>query len=663
MNNTKRLIIAYTNTEISKIFQISLANIKKYINRHSIVGMTRKNHILYILDDFKNMYSFYSINTTHTNKSTTFFESLIKKYDTDHRKICRLDVNEDDYLLEFNKQLSFLNNASQGDINKYINDPTAWFTNEELKKHNANLEKIRIKREKELIQAELTNNYEQYFKEFYFNSDNANINYIIHVGDTNSGKTYHATNSLKETSGIFLSPLRLLAWEIYEKMNKGLDNPICDLITGEEKILHPDSKIVSATVEMLSISRYYETIVLDEAFMLGDRDRGKSWLRALACARCKTFHIISNKETEHLILKILKSLNRNNVEIKRYNKLVPLEVKTNMNIDKPDKKSLLVCFSRLNVLKYKAIYESRGYNVSILYGNLPPDVKKSEINRFINGETDICVSTDVVGMGLNLPSDNVVFLENEKFDGIERRELNNTEYKQIAGRAGRYLLSEKGYVGGVGVKSIKNALTSCDYLQFAYIGFDYLMVCDILNKSMSEKIGIWENSKFIPTSLSTNIVKESCTKYYQLLNNNVLRIEKYDKHLAWSLLYLPVRENNKEYYESVCNTLVKDQKIKRPSLQRVVPKDSTSLKEAEDSLSDLDLYLYLYNSSVFNKFIVTTEKEIEYITSFKYEMIDNITKFLLDKKMSSIKKCVKCGINIGIDNNHKMCNPCFNEKY
>ena len=44
---------------------------------------------------------------------------------------------------------------------------------------------------------------------------------ILHVGPTNSGKTYQALKRLENAeSGIYCGPLRLLAHEIFEKMNE-----------------------------------------------------------------------------------------------------------------------------------------------------------------------------------------------------------------------------------------------------------------------------------------------------------------------------------------------------------------------------------------------------------------------------------------------------------
>jgi len=45
-------------------------------------------------------------------------------------------------------------------------------------------------------------------------------------------------------------------------------------------------------------------------------------------------------------------------------------------------------------------------------------------------------------MGLNLNISRVIFSSLEKFDGDRRRNLTTGEIKQIAGRAGRYKVSE-----------------------------------------------------------------------------------------------------------------------------------------------------------------------------------------------------------------------------
>ena len=52
----------------------------------------------------------------------------------------------------------------------------------------------------------------------------------LHVGPTNSGKTYAAIQRLKAAdSGVYCSPLRLLAWEVAEGLNNAPDGVPCQL--------------------------------------------------------------------------------------------------------------------------------------------------------------------------------------------------------------------------------------------------------------------------------------------------------------------------------------------------------------------------------------------------------------------------------------------------
>ena len=84
---------------------------------------------------------------------------------------------------------------------------------------------------------------------------------IMHVGPINSGKTHHALHALAAAkSGVYVGPFRLLAHEIWERLNtgqviplgveddlssnqpKGLQSryaPLCNLVAGEEQILDP----------------------------------------------------------------------------------------------------------------------------------------------------------------------------------------------------------------------------------------------------------------------------------------------------------------------------------------------------------------------------------------------------------------------------------------
>ena len=103
---------------------------------------------------------------------------------------------------------------------------------------------------------------------------------IMHVGPTNSGKTHRALERFAQSeTGIYCGPLRLLAHEIYERMNaKGID---CNLLTGEERKESSNVDKWSATVEMASISKPFDVAVIDEIQMISDRDRGWAWTNAV----------------------------------------------------------------------------------------------------------------------------------------------------------------------------------------------------------------------------------------------------------------------------------------------------------------------------------------------------------------------------------------------
>jgi ATP-dependent RNA helicase SUPV3L1/SUV3 len=107
----------------------------------------------------------------------------------------------------------------------------------------------------------------------------------------------------------------------------------------------------------------------------------------------------------------------------------------------------VVAFSRRDVLMLRDQIAAAGHPVSVIYGALPPEVRKREAERFAEGASHILVATDAIGMGLNLPIRRVLFSTMTKFDGIDDRPLGESEVHQIAGRAGRFGIHEEGFVG------------------------------------------------------------------------------------------------------------------------------------------------------------------------------------------------------------------------
>lgn len=258
--------------------------------------------------------------------------------------------------------------------------------------------------------------------------------YVLHIGETNTGKTHHALEGMKRaSSGMYLAPLRLLALEVYDKLNR--DEVPCSLKTGEEEKLVSGSQHLSCTVEMFHEKDFFDVIVIDEAQMITDKDRGFSWYKAITKANANEVHIIGSRSAKSMMLQLLGDAA---IVLNEYSRDIPLEVEAKeFKFTHVRKGDALICFSRKRVLETASRLQQDGHSVSMIYGSMPPETRKKQVLRFINGETSVIVSTDAIGMGLNLPIRRIVFLENEKFDGTKRRLLTSQEVKQIAGRAGR----------------------------------------------------------------------------------------------------------------------------------------------------------------------------------------------------------------------------------
>ena len=80
--------------------------------------------------------------------------------------------------------------------------------------------------------------------------------------------------------------------------------------------------------------------------------------------------------------------------------------------------TVVVAFSRKAVLALAGeINRLRPDRVAVLYGAMPLASRREEIDRFLAGAADVCVATDVLGHGVNLPCETLLFAETTKFDG------------------------------------------------------------------------------------------------------------------------------------------------------------------------------------------------------------------------------------------------------
>ncbi len=257
---------------------------------------------------------------------------------------------------------------------------------------------------------------------------------VAWLGPTNSGKTHQAVLALREAkSGMYLGPLRLLALEQRDRLTE-LGQP-CSLITGEERD-HASDTHSARTVEMTDFSRKIDVCVLDEIQLAFDRDRGWAWVAAYCGVAARTL-IVTGPDSAEAVIRRLAELCGDELEVNHRTRQGRLEYEGVIDWRRVPPRSAVIGFSRTMVLELKAMFESRGLRVSVIYGGLSPEVRRNEARRFREGESDIVCATDAIGLGLNLPLDRVIFYETDKFDGEINRRLEPAEILQIAGRAGR----------------------------------------------------------------------------------------------------------------------------------------------------------------------------------------------------------------------------------
>ncbi len=273
--------------------------------------------------------------------------------------------------------------------------------------------------------------------------------FIMHVGPTNSGKTHNALRALAAAKrGMYAGPLRLLAFEIFDRLNKGQIIPLgmepdpdaepdarsnidrgdgvekgkpvivkqgnpqyareCNMITGEEhKIVSTSAQLLSCTVEMTPFSKYWDVAVIDEIQLIADKQRGGAWTAAVLGLNAKEIHLCGEESAVPLIEALVKQMG-DTVEVHRYNRLTPLVVADKSldgDISRVKNGDCVVTFSRTGLFKLKQDIEGAAkMRCALAYGRLPPEIRSEQAALFNDPDSDynVLVGSDAVGMGLNL---------------------------------------------------------------------------------------------------------------------------------------------------------------------------------------------------------------------------------------------------------------------
>lgn len=256
------------------------------------------------------------------------------------------------------------------------------------------------------------------------------------LGPTNTGKTHFAVERmLGHRNGIIGLPLRLLAREIYDRVQESVGQSHVALVTGEEKIVPNNPNYFICTVEAMPMERRFAFVAIDEIQLAADAERGHVFTDRLLRARGTEETLFLGADTIRPIVKRLVP----KCQFVSRPRFSTLRFSGQKKLSRLPKRSAVVSFSAPDVYATAELIRRHRGGAAVILGALSPRTRNAQVAMFEAGEVDYLVATDAIGMGLNLNVNHVAFANLKKFDGITRRELIPAEIGQIAGRAGRHM--------------------------------------------------------------------------------------------------------------------------------------------------------------------------------------------------------------------------------
>ena len=469
--------------------------------------------------------------------------------------------------------------------------------------------------------------------------------FILHLGGTNTGKTYAGFQRLMRAgTGVYLAPLRLLALEAQETL---LDAGVaCSLSTGEEEDLREGDTHVAATAEKLDLKQRYDVAVVDECQMIADRQRGYAWTRAILGVLAPEVHLCAAPEAKDLLIRLIDSCG-DSYEVEVHQRTTPLVCMSHtIDYQRVQPGDALITFSKVGVLSVAEDLRQSGKEPAIIYGALPYSTRRKQMEGFLAGEMEYIVSTDAIGMGLNLPIRRIIFMETEKFDGVERRELKAEEIKQIAGRAGRFGMYNRGFVGATqNLPAIRAGLEAVvPPLDYAVAGFSDLVLQ--VDFDLLEVLTQWnqmptvEPYRKLDVSRYIAIISKLREKGFTLTREQELR--------AANIPFDETEDALRDLFFQLLSRWQQGEAVEQPGL----PEEEPTLPELELYYKKLDLYF-----SFAKTFDCPVDEDRLYDS--RERVAGEINEILLHNLRNNIRFCARCNRALPLHHRGRLCDACY----
>lgn len=288
-------------------------------------------------------------------------------------------------------------------------------------------------------------------------------------GDVGSGKTLVALMSMlialdNGYQACIMAPTEILAAQHYETITRLLfgmnirvellmgsvkgkkrEEILKGLLTGEVRILIGTHAVLEDTVNFSSLGM----VVIDEQHRFGVAQRAKLWNKNVSPP-----HVLVMTATP--IPRTLAMTLYGDLDVSVIDELPPgrKPIQTIHQFD--NRRPSLYAGIRKQIAEGRQVYivyplikesekmdiknleEGYGYiceefpecKVSKVHGQMKPSEKDAEMQRFVNGETQIMVATTVIEVGVNVPNASVMVIENAERFGL-------SQLHQLRGRVGR----------------------------------------------------------------------------------------------------------------------------------------------------------------------------------------------------------------------------------
>lgn len=470
--------------------------------------------------------------------------------------------------------------------------------------------------------------------------------FILHLGGTNTGKTYAGFQRLKTApTGVYLAPLRLLALEAQETLlDTGVD---CSLTTGEEEDVRDGDTHVAATAEKLDLKARYDVAVIDECQMIADRERGYAWTRAILGVLAPEVHLCAAPQAKQLLIRLIESCG-DSYEVEIHKRQTPLICMSHtVDFDHVRPGDALISFSKIGVLSAAEDLRQSGKEPAIIYGALPYATRRRQMDGFLDGRMEYVVATDAIGMGLNLPIRRVLFMETEKYDGVERRELKPEEIQQIAGRAGRFGMYDKGFVGAMeNLAAIRAGLeTVVPPLQYAVTGFSDLVLS--VDFDLLEVLTEWSNMpavepyRKLDISRYISVISKMREKGFALTKEQELR--------AANIPFDETEDALSELFFTFLRRWAQGEAVEQPGL---LTDGAPTLPELEQYYRKLDLYFSFAKA-------FDCPVDAEKLRDTRERVAEDINDILIYRLQNNIRFCEKCGKALPLHHRGRLCDGCY----